>query len=1030
LLLASPELFTEFKRYVNEPFADPKKVKKLENTLLKYYIRLTSRSTPFGLFAGYSPVTISDRTSIEFESPEKYKRNARLDMNYLYLLLDKISKDSLIKPHCKFYPNSSIYKSGDNLRYVEYAYIDNKRVHNLVGITTNEYLDKILLHAENGITITRAQELILDEEITSEIAFTFIDYLIANQILISEFEPIVTGKNIAEYTDHLLLQVRERAVDQDALDQIEFYRCFLRSVQEQLSIINENKTNDNLPVYDELKQVVKSIDVPFEEKHLIQVDLHKSTRFATLDAELIKDIFKGLEIFCKFSPRFFRSSRTSQTNYQAFKRAFEGRYDTREVDLCEALDGERGIGYIQHIKEDADYSAILRNINVPPPKDMAINEIAWDGQLHSFWLRKFLEATGKNSYEIKLSEEDLEAFPSRLDECGETLSVMAALLSTEGESGPNLQVIGVTGTSASKLLARFGTSSEEIDDLLQEITNKEAELNSSAIVAEIVHLPEEHFGNVLLRPANRRYEIPYLAKATVDKAFQIPVNDITISLQNDRIILRSKKTGKEIIPRLSNAHNFSYNSLPIYQFLCDMEAQRNLTDIYLNLGIVYNIAVFYPRVSYKNIIIKPATWLFRKGDLESLFKGSPEEQIIKFTELCEKFKVPRYVCWMVRDNALLIDTNNRIFSRMLLRELQKRDRVMLTEFLHSIPDASADKKTETYSNEIIVSFYRNSPKSKNESISHYIQDSKVVKRKFTIGDEWLFFKLYTGLKTAENSLIKGVKPFITELFSKASIEKWFFIRYSDPDYHIRLRIQAKDKDRFQYIIQTFKKHFKPFEDSQEIWKVQTDTYGRELERYGSHLIEEVETIFFYDSNFCLDMLTALHGDEGERYRWQIALKSVDSYLNSFKYSLEEKIEVITKGRDAFAIEFNSDKNLRSSLSRLYKTHQKNIELLFGDTGHENNIISTLDRHLSEREVRFEKPASIIIQASTEQSRLNHWMLQYTHMNINRIFKSKQRLHEYVIYDLLLHYYKSAKNRSVDDRDRLAPSHPAPAEQAT
>ena len=38
--------------------------------------------------------------------------------------------------------------------------------------------------------------------------------------------------------------------------------------------------------------------------------------------------------------------------------------------------------------------------------------------------------------------------------------------------------------------------------------------------------------------------------------------------------------------------------------------------------------------------------------------------------------------------------------------------------------------------------------------------------------------------------------------------------------------------------------------------------------------------------------------------------------------------------------------------------------------------------------------------------LNNLMSSYIHMTMNRLFKSKQRIHEMVVYDILFRYYKS------------------------
>ena len=50
-----------------------------------------------------------------------------------------------------------------------------------------------------------------------------------------------------------------------------------------------------------------------------------------------------------------------------------------------------------------------------------------------------------------------------------------------------------------------------------------------------------------------------------------------------------------------------------------------------------------------------------------------------------------------------------------------------------------------------------------------------MKRKFIIGDEWIYFKIYTGLKTADKILIETISPLVQHLFENKRIDKFFFI---------------------------------------------------------------------------------------------------------------------------------------------------------------------------------------------------------------------------------------------------------------
>jgi len=114
---------------------------------------------------------------------------------------------------------------------------------------------------------------------------------------------------------------------------------------------------------------------------------------------------------------------------------------------------------------------------------------------------------------------------------------------------------------------------------------------------------------------------------------------------------------------------------------------------------------------------------------------------------------------------------------------------------------------------------------------------KTIKRRFVLGSEWIYFKFYVGAKTADKILREAIKPFTEDLLNADIIDQWFFIRYSDPDVHLRVRLHFTKKNQVGKIIQTVFKHIEKFVDQELIWKVQTDTYQREIERYGIQTME-------------------------------------------------------------------------------------------------------------------------------------------------------------------------------------------------
>lgn len=60
------------------------------------------------------------------------------------------------------------------------------------------------------------------------------------------------------------------------------------------------------------------------------------------------------------------------------------------------------------------------------------------------------------------------------------------------------------------------------------------------------------------------------------------------------------------------------------------------------------------------------------------------------------------------------------------------------------------------------------------------------------GSVWLYYKLYTGPKLADKILALYILPIINQLYEHRLIDLFFFIRYNDPDFHIRIRFKTKN----------------------------------------------------------------------------------------------------------------------------------------------------------------------------------------------------------------------------------------------
>jgi thiopeptide-type bacteriocin biosynthesis protein len=271
-------------------------------------------------------------------------------------------------------------------------------------------------------------------------------------------------------------------------------------------------------------------------------------------------------------------------------------------------------------------------------------------------------------------------------------------------------------------------------------------------------------------------------------------------------------------------------------------------------------------------------------------------------------------------------------------------------------------------------------------------------RIFYPGSEWLYFKIYTGVKTSE-FLLEVIKPFVEQLQNENKIKKWFFIRYNDPKPHLRIRFNINNVNNYNYILEKINSLFGEYLNSGEISNVVIDTYKRELERYGENTIEYAEELFFRSSELILNFLEY---DDEEKI--MVALFYIDCIFSELGLSNEEKINWIKNFDNAFKTEFNADKNLNNQLKRKYIDFQpKYFEFI--KSNEFKDIRNLITNNISDIHIVIEK----ILELEKKEC-LNVEMRDYFqsifHMHINRLFVSNQRLFEMIIYDHLLRFYKA------------------------
>ncbi len=1025
VFLASPSLTDGLDVWKKDP--DGKKGQRAERALVRYVLRMCARPTPFGLFSGCSVgrlVGADQPSRLRLAPRARYDRHTRLDMDYLFALVEELIKDPSVRAALSYLPNSSLYHAAGRMRYAE-ARLDGKvRSHHLVAVTPTSYLDETLARAAGGAQIeTLAQALVdsdPDAEITREDADEYLAELVQSQLLVPDFGLPVTGQESIHDLLDQLAALPDLAIGRTVRER-------LLATRDAIAAIDAAGVGADPERYREIERSLAELPTPVELSRLFQVDMVKPIAEATLGPAVIAELTRGVELLHKM---FGRSRLEALDN---FRRDFGERYgDGRWVPLLEVLDEEVGIGYEKSRSAGAEASPLLAGVALGGPA--AAQTVPW-GNFQGTLLAKLEVALASGASEIEITEADvLKLKTTELSPLPDSFQVMATLSAAREEDldAGRFEMLwrGAGGPSGARLLGRFCHADAELTDLTLAHLRAEEAHRPDAIFAEVVHLPQGRIGNILARPVLREYEIPFLGRSGAPADKQIAVSDLDVSVAGNRIVIRSRALRREVIPRLSSAHNFAMGSLGLYRFLCTLQSQNVAAGLYWGWG-PFDSAAFLPRVRLGRTILSRATWRMNEEEIGTLKKAKGAGLLAAARAWREQRKIPRLAALADGDNELLVDFENPLELDTFFDLIEERKQAVLHELFPG-PDALCVTGPEgRFLHEIVVPYDRKRPEpaaippnseiAQGESAGASTTTATpttptppaTIQRSFPPGSEWLYLKVYTGSSTADGILRDAVGPALREALAVGDIDSWFFIRYGDPEWHLRIRLHGDPHTLLLHALPRLEKAVTPLLADGRAWKIQLDTYERETERYGGPLGMPVcEQLFGFDSDACLSIVETLEGDEGADARWRLAFRGADAILDELGIEEEQKLTLMGAMRDSFAKEFGGQKSLDVSIDQKYRTEKKSLAALLGPEPGPDDPLAPGYAILAERSRRSAPALAELtrLEAAGELKRID-LASSLIHMHINRMIRSAARAHEAVIYGLLHREYQARAARA-------------------
>ena len=983
-----------------------KRGRRIERTLVRYLTRMATRPTPFGLFAGIATGKLHDGTNLTLAGREEYRRHSQIDTDVLFALADHLGRDPDVRRQVELRPNDSHYRVAGQVRYVQAHQDGERRAYRLATLPDHPAVARLLDRAEHGARHAELVAALVEDGYDADAARRAIDRLIERQALVADLGFGVTGTTST------------RAFIDD-LHRLAPTRTVAEQLAEADDLLRDLDTSGLGAPPDRYRAVAKAlhdlpgVETPDDPFHVV---LTKPAPHASLGPRVLAAAQRAVTVL-------HAQSRSPEDGpLETFRDAFVARYDTREIPLVEALDGEAGVGY----GRSAHPSPLLRGVPFPGPP--AARRWTPREDLLLEWVGRVL---ADGDQELRLAEDDLDA----LRATGEppplprALAVLGSLLASDGEAVDRgafrLAVDGAVGPSGARLLGRFCHADADVHRIVTDHLRAEEASDPDAIHAEVVHLPAGREGNVVLRPVLRDAEIPYLGRSGAPSEEQLPVTDLLVSVRAGRVVLRSRRHGRRVEPRLTSAHNTRRRSLPMYRFLADLQYQGVATDLVWGWGPLAALP-FLPRVTSGQLVLAPATWRIAPDELAGLHDLDDADRFAAVRQWQQRRGLPELVRVAQYDQRLVVDLGNvlSVDSLLHLARRHARDGEPLTvqEAFLDETDLPAHGPEGRYVHELVVPLTRDvvtagpATAAVGGAVPRAVTASVHADRRFPPGSSWLYAKLFAGPASAEAVLTEVIGPLRERLRADSGLDRWFFLRFGDPDWHLRVRLHGPPERLAGEALPALQEALGPLLADGRVHRVQLDTYERELEALGGPAaMDHVERLFEADSDAVVDLLATLpRGDDGLDARWRLALYGMHQALLDLGLDLDARRSLLATLQGGYAREHRVDVATRRELGRRFREERAAIEALLLADAEPPDLLAAGVTTFARRRDAWAEPIARL-RALDEQRELTVPWTQLAerilHLHANRLLRHAQRRQECVLYDLLARLYEGEAART-------------------
>lgn len=760
---ASPLLAQQVGALCSAARPEVRQLRRAVVSVMRYVLRMTGRATPNGLFAGISLASFGSRA--EWTWGEWHRAVVRADGDWIADVIARLEASPELLRHLSVMANNTVFVRGDRL-IVPYPPRSRRTEDSPVAEVSLRYTAAVRIAvdaAASPVPVRTVVELMKTEfpDVPADRVEGLVSSLVERGVLISSLHaPSAT----VDALDHLVGQAEAADVVSTAhlVDDLRAVRDAIAQHNQVLAPAGGRRLRDAL------RQKMTTLSRIKAQPLTLDLCMDCSL---TLPPQVAREAEQAATVLARLTAYPFGTPA-----WKDFHNRFFERYGINSlVPVQDVVDPDVGLGFPAGYRDaEPEQREALGS------REQLLLSLAQAAVLDG---REEISLDEDLIRTLTVGDQDAPQVPAHTE-----LRFQIRATSQEALERGDFVLHGITpsrgvGTTIGRSLSLLAPDDQaRVGALLEELPVN----TPGSVPAQVSFAPLDRGDTNVTRVAELLPAVISLAEHRPVDARTVTLDDLAVGCDRHRLYLVSLSRGSLLDPMSLHALDLRGHTPPLARFLTEISRSQTAALTVFPWASATDLP-YLPRVRYGRSILSPARWRLDRSELPDRH-ASWEEWHKAADEWRTRRRVPDEVALTEGDQLLPLDLSERAHVALLRAHLDSHESADLTEAV------SGGGWFDGRAHEIIAPMTAVCP-PQWPTVPPVTVDRLVTRDHGHLPGtaSWLLVKLYGHVERQPEILARHLPELLAQWDEPPT---WWYMRYRDPRWHLRLRIAIPSEQDF------------------------------------------------------------------------------------------------------------------------------------------------------------------------------------------------------------------------------------------